>query len=136
MTALPPPGPGPVFPDPGHLPDPEFIAVEDWVEEYFIPVFRRPLGGEFRWCARWWAHEEAVLILICLWHSWEVFRLEPGTGMMTWLRDCLQPELPVLMGRMGPFCQCTEREHMALNPARIIAPPPGWLSGGPSGAAA
>ena len=45
---------------------------------YFLPMFRRPLGGEFRWCPQWWAHPEAVSRLTALWRSWEAFRLEPS----------------------------------------------------------
>jgi hypothetical protein len=30
-------------------PEPLYGAVEDWVNGQFLPMFRRPLGGEFRW---------------------------------------------------------------------------------------
>lgn len=89
------------------IPEPVFTAVEDWVDGYFRPMFRRPLGGEFRWCRRWWAHPEAVSRLTALWRSWEVFRLEPATGISDWYRDHLDHHLTVLLGPRGPFFQCS-----------------------------
>ena len=32
-------------------PQPVYSSVEDWVTGQFLPMFRRPLGGEYRWCA-------------------------------------------------------------------------------------
>jgi hypothetical protein len=87
-------------------PEPVFEVVEDWLEEYFLPMFIRPLGGEFRWCPQWWRHPEAVTRLTALWRAWEVFRLEPATGIADWLRDHLDHQLPILLGPRGPFFQC------------------------------
>ena len=78
---------------------PVYGGVEEWVTGQFLPQFRRPLGGEYRWCRQWWQHAEAITRLTALWHSWEALRLEPGTGMATWLRDHLDHHLPVLLGR-------------------------------------
>ena len=76
-----------------------------------MPVFRRTLGGEYRWCAQWWRHDEAVSRLKALWHAWEVLRLQPGTGIGTWYREHLDHQLPILMGARGPFYQCSETVH-------------------------
>ncbi len=92
-------------------PQPVYTAVEDWVIDQVLPTFRRTLGGEFRWCAQWWRHDEAVSRLTALWHAWEVLRLQPGTGMGVWYRDHLDHQLPILMGARGPFCQCSETAH-------------------------
>jgi hypothetical protein len=89
-------------------------------------MFRRPLGGEYRWCRQWWQHAEAITRLTALWHSWEALRLEPGTGMAAWLRDHLDHQLPVLRGRSGPFAQCSEDEHIEPREARAEYAPPGW----------
>jgi hypothetical protein len=67
--------------DTKEAPEPVYTAVEDWVTGYFLPMFRRTLGGEFRWCAQWWRHSEAISRLGALWHAWEVLRLPPGTGI-------------------------------------------------------
>jgi hypothetical protein len=101
-------------------------SVEAWVTGQFLPMFRRPLGGEFRWCRQWWQHAEAITRLTALWHSWETLRLEPGTGMAAWLRDHLDHQLPVLLGRGGPFAQCSEDEHIDPRKARAEDAPPGW----------
>ena len=82
-------------------------------------MFRRTLGGEYRWCHQWWQHDEAISRLTALWHAWEVLRLQPGTGIGTWYRDHLDHQLPILMGARGPFYQCSETA--TANPAR---PPP------------
>jgi uncharacterized protein DUF4913 len=105
---------------------PLYGGVEHWVTGFFLPIFKRPLGGEYRWCQEWWQHAEAITRLTALWHSWEALRLQPGTGMASWLRDHLDHHLPVLMGRSGPFAQCNEDEHIELREAKVGHAPPGW----------
>jgi hypothetical protein len=107
-------------------PQPVYGSTEEWVTCHFIPMFRRPLGGEYRWCAQWWRHAEAITRLTALWHAWEALRLQPGTGMATWLRDHLDHQLPVLLGRAGPFAMCSEDEHIDPRPALTRPSPPGW----------
>lgn len=108
------------------MPMPVYFEVEEWVTGQFLPMFRRPLGGEFRWCGEWWRHAEAITRLTALWHSWESLRLEPGTGIATWLRDHLDHQLPILLGRSGPFAQCSEDEHIEPSQAAAKPSPPGW----------
>jgi hypothetical protein len=107
-------------------PQPVYSSVEEWVNSHYLPMFRRPLGGEYRWCSEWWRHAEAITRLTALWHAWEALRLQPGTGMATWLRDHLDHQLPVLLGRTGPFAMCSEDEHIDPRQARTKQPPPGW----------
>jgi hypothetical protein len=107
-------------------PEPVYTAVEDWVIDYFLPMFRRTLGGEFRWCGQWWRHGEAISRLTCLWHAWEVLRLQPGTGMATWYRDHLDHQLPILMGSRGPFYQCSETAHREPREAAAMPSPGEW----------
>jgi hypothetical protein len=115
-------------PDPaaGEPPEPVYTAVEDWVTDHFLPMFRRTLGGEYRWCGRWWRHNEAVSRLTALWHAWEVLRLQPGTGIATWYRDHLDHQLPILMGARGPFYQCTETTHREPREAAAVPAPGDW----------
>ena len=129
---------------PSPPPRPVYDGVEDWVTGQFLPMFRRPLGGEYRWCPQWWLHAEAITRLTALWHSWEALRLEPGTGIAIWLRDHLDHQLAVLMGRGGPFAQCSEDEHIEPREARArrrllaggtLGPPrdePAARTGGPA----
>ena len=107
-------------------PEPVYTAVEDWVTDHFLPMFRRTLGGEYRWCGCWWRHNEAVSRLTALWHAWEVLRLQPGTGIATWYRDHLDHQLPILMGARGPFYQCTETVHRESREAAAIRAPGDW----------
>ena len=120
------PGTGPAGGGDAPPPQPVYDGVEDWVTGQFLPMFRRPLGGEYRWCRQWWQHAEAITRLTALWHSWEALRLEPGTGMASWLRDHLDHQLPVLLGRGGPFAQCSEDEHIEPRQARAQYAPRGW----------
>lgn len=106
--------------------EPVYPAVEDWVTKYFLPMFRRTLGGEYRWCGQWWQHGEAISRLTALWHAWEVLRLQPGTGIATWYRDYLDQQLPVLMGARGPFYQCSETVHREPHEAAATPAPGGW----------
>ena len=139
--ALAPPGEGAPGGDPGLVPDlagaagddegpePVYLMVEDWVTDHFLPMFRRTLGGEYRWCGRWWRHGEAVSRLTALWHSWEVLRLQPGTGIATWYRDHLDHQLPILMGARGPFYQCSETAHREPREAATMPSPGTWWDG-------
>lgn len=95
-----------------------FRSVEAWVEGYFVPVFRRPLGGEFRWCVQWLDHAEARERLDALWRSWEALRDDEPAGMATWLTSLLDPQLPILMGPRGPFHGCTLARHDATSVSR------------------
>lgn len=108
------------------VPEPVYTALEDWMTGYFLPMFRRALGGEYRWCGQWWQHGEAISRLTALWRAWEVLRLQPGTGISTWYREHLDHQLPILMGPRGPFCQCTENAHREPREAASEPAPPGW----------
>lgn len=124
---------GPVLTQPedeGELPEPVYPDVEEWVHQHFLPMYRRPIGGEFRWCRQWWRHAEAITRLTALWQSWEAMRLQPGTGMANWLRDHLDHQLPLLLGRSGPFAQCSPDEHVEPRIAPADEPPPRWWDTG------
>jgi hypothetical protein len=108
------------------VPNPEFDHLEDWLAEYFLPMFRRTLGGEYRWCRQWWRHGEAISRLGALWHSWEVLRIQPGTGIATWYRDHLDHQLPLLLGARGPFYQCSEEIHREPHQPAADPAPDGW----------
>jgi hypothetical protein len=124
------PSPGPADPGNSTAPapprQPVHLTVEDWVSEYFLPMFRRTLGGEFRWCAQWWQHGEAISRLTALWHSWEVLRLRPGTGIATWYREYLDHHLPILLGARGPFYQCSETAHREPHEPAVVEAPDDW----------
>jgi hypothetical protein len=55
--------------------------------------------------------------------------------MATWLRDHLDHQLPVLLGRTGPFSMCSEDEHLDPRQATTGHPPPGWWDVAPRPAA-
>lgn len=122
---------------PQDVPEPVFESVEDWVAGYFLPMFRRPVGGEFRWCPRWWAHPEAVSRLTALWRSWEAFRLEPTSGISDWYAGHLDHHLPILLGSRGPFFQCDPVSgHIDADPFPVEEIDYDALAAGDGGAAA
>ena len=97
-----PPAPPSASPPAPSALEPAYARLEDWVDQYFLPTFRRPIGGEIRWCDEWREHAEAVTRLEALWRSWEVLRLDPNLGIATWLTTYLDPLLVVLLSRAGP----------------------------------
>jgi hypothetical protein len=115
-------------------PKPLYPTLETWLRHHFIPMYRRTLGGEFRWCAQWWQHAEAISRLTALWYAWEAMRLQGATGMSLWYRDHLDHHLPILLGARGPFYQCTETEHLDPHEAKLSPAPPGWLVTASAGA--
>ena len=108
------------------MPEPEFTELEDWLAEYFLPMFRRTLGGEYRWCRQWWRHGEAISRLTALWHAWEVLRIQPGTGIAHLVPRAPRPPAPVLLGARGPFYQCSEEAHREPHEAAADPAPAGW----------
>lgn len=88
-----------------------YATLEAWVNEYFLPTFKRPIGGEIRWCNEWLQHAEAITRLEALWRSWEHLRLDPALGMATWLANHLDPQLTALHSRSGTFAQCQPDRH-------------------------
>ena len=106
-------------------PRPLFSCVTAWVEDHFVPMYKRSPAGGFRWCARWWEHPEAISRLTALWFAWEAMRLQGSTGMSNWYRDHLDHQIPILLGANGPFHLCCEVEHVMPNPVLVEPLPPG-----------
>ena len=103
-----------------------YPTVEAWVNGYFVHCYVRPLGGEWRWCPRWWDHAEAITRLEALWRSWEALTRDPSLGMAAWLVQHLDQQLPLLMGNRGPFARCSEDRHEPAKPLRSEPAPDGW----------
>lgn len=109
--------------------EPAYLDVESWVTEHFAPMYARPLGGEFRWCPRWWEHAEAISRLEALWRSWETLRGDAGLGMATWYRDHLDSQLTILIGNRGPFALCSPDRHEPMKALPVEpAPEDHWPS--------
>jgi hypothetical protein len=92
---------------------PAFASLEEWVDGFFLPTFRRQFGGELRWCRQWHDHPEACLRLEALRRSWEALRLDPTLGIATWLTNYVDPQLAALLARSGTFATCTPDRHAA-----------------------
>lgn len=91
---------------------PMFDRLDDWVNNWLIPVYVRSLeSAEVTWCPKWWLHPEAYVRLDSLWRAWEYHRLQPGTGMAVFLRDYLDHHMVVLLSQGGPFTGCKPSGH-------------------------
>lgn len=86
-----------------------FTNLDAFVRNFVRLVFRRGVGeagrAEYRWAARWWESAEAIIRLEAMWRSWEQARLDPTTGISTWLRDHADYHMAVLTSTNGPFAQ-------------------------------
>ncbi|MEH1124726.1 DUF4913 domain-containing protein [Micromonospora sp. CPCC 206061] len=102
-----------------------YPTLEQWVVEHFVRVYARPVGGQIRWCARWWEHAEAITRLEALWRSWETLRIEP-LGLDAWLRERLDHHLPHLLGPSGPFASCNPERHAGGKDLATVPAPEGW----------
>lgn len=81
-----------------------YANVDEFFRHFLRPVYRRPINARTTfWAADWWRHPEAVLRLDAMWRSWEQARLDPATGMATWLRDTADYHMAILMSPQGPF---------------------------------
>lgn len=114
-------------------PDPPVLqrvypGVDAWVTEWFAPMFARHTGPDRRWCAYWWEHEEAVLLLQDMWRAWETLRLKEDLGMSVWIREHLYPLLDRLMAEGGPFQSCAEDQHNPPPALPVRPAPAGWLT--------
>lgn len=111
------------------LPELYFGSTDQFVREFVCPVFRRNVGetgrAEYRWSARWWESAEAVIRLEAMWRSWEQARLDPATGISTWLRDHADYHLSILMSPTGPFAHSTDTASSVADPLPYTTPPSG-----------
>ena len=109
------------------LPPLHFGSVDEFVRDFVRHVFRRNVGepgrAEHRWSARWWESAEAVIRLEAMWRTWEHHRLDPATGISTWLRDHADYHLAVLMSPDGPFAQSRDTAGVT-DPLPYEPPPP------------
>ena len=64
--------------------EPRYPSLEQWVGDYFAPMFARPLSPTVRWCAQWWDHAEAIYRLQALCRTWVVARLDELRELATW----------------------------------------------------
>jgi hypothetical protein len=93
---------------------PVFDRLEDWVEDFLRPLYERDLRKLSKtWCAKWWLHPEAYMVLDAMWRAWEYYRHIPGTGLGVWISDYWLKFLPVLTDPDGPFHGCRPDQHDA-----------------------
>lgn len=79
-------------------------SVDEFVREYLIHHYKRPINGRNRcWAAEWWKYEEAIVRLEALWRAWEHLRMDPATGLSIWWRDHADHHMPALMDPDGVF---------------------------------
>ncbi|MEW6881440.1 DUF4913 domain-containing protein [Trueperella pyogenes] len=87
--------------------------VYDWVEEYLVYFYKRPVvPSRIAWCPQWWKHIEAVVRLEALWRAWEAMRKQdPMTGLAKWMIELCDPTMDRLLDPDGTFKGCTDKHH-------------------------
>jgi hypothetical protein len=100
--------------------------VEAWVTEEFTSIYAKAVGGDFRWCPRWWEHTEAYLRFEALWRAWERLRLDPAFGMAHWYRDYFDISLSMIVGPRGPFSRCSPERHEPIRQLPVVPAPEGY----------
>ena len=110
---------------------PIYANVDEFFRNFLRPVYRRPINARTTfWAADWWRHPEAVLRLDAMWRSWEQARLDPATGMATWLRDIAGYHMSVLMSAQGPFGNVARRAPRLTRACHDGTPATGTLGTG------
>lgn len=104
-----------------------FGSVDDFVRNFLIHAYKRPINGHSRlWARQWWKYDEAVMRLEALWRAWEHLRLDPSLGMSTWWRDHADPHMRELMDPDGPFAELVGDRDNSSSPGQPLpyeAPP-------------
>jgi hypothetical protein len=123
----------PVEPEPAEPTANLYDSVYEFVPMFLAKVYAREIGRQintFRWCSTWWEHAEAVSRLEALWKSFEVLRLDPGTGAAVWWRDFADPTMSMLCSPEGPFKQCSDSQHKLIDDLPTVPAPRAFLEQG------
>ena len=93
-----------------------YSSLTEWVEDWLTSMYIRKNAEQLRWCPAWWAHPEAVVVLMALWEAWELQRVgEPGS-MAQYLVTTFYPLMHELTGPNGTFRLCDPtRGHAQLS---------------------
>lgn len=104
--------------------------VAAFVAGFLAPTYAREwtaMDREFKWCASWWLHTEAVVRLEALWRAWEALRLDPTLGPSTWLLHHGDPTMRELTKPHGTFHRCSPNTHQVWEPLPTQDPPVGMF---------
>lgn len=100
---------------------PVYETWQHWVDEWLtVRISRHP--HRYRWCHRYAEHREVADRLEALWHAWEAKWPDP-LERLTWLRDGLDHQLPVITAEDGPLRECASAEHEHVLPGTLMPPP-------------
>lgn len=110
-------------------PPPRFATLPEFVDEFLLEICWTDVDVASKtWCPEWWKHPAAIVRLEALHRSFEHLRLDPGTGMSSWLRDHADYHMPVLTDPNGIFKGCARGKGHDAERVRVIdsdTPPPG-----------
>lgn len=104
-----------------------YPTVIAFVEEHLAHVYARDLSDPaIHWCARWWAHAEALDRLDACWRAWEHLRTDRTTGPSVWWREHADPAMRELLAASGPFSACTtgHQTKRPISPLPTESPDP------------
>ncbi len=126
--------PPPAVPPPAAATDPpplKFPTPQAFVA-WWATVYRRDVvdDRDLRWCPDWWRHEEASILLVDLWRTFEQLRHDKAGGMSTLWRDHAGHIMRTLMDPKGPLKKCSadkgHNHYGEIAPLPVTDPPEGW----------
>jgi hypothetical protein len=98
-------------------------GLEAWVADTLAPLYARHIGPGWKWCPRWWSHEEAESRLSALYVGCK--EAQQTGRMLAWWRDA-DAVMAALADPSGTFAACG-REHHPADPLPCEAAPAEWL---------
>ncbi|MFI7192095.1 DUF4913 domain-containing protein [Nocardia nova] len=111
-----------------------FTAVEDFVEQWLLPVTAvRIVGqnreGTYTWCPRWWDHGAVVVRFAAIHRMFEAARVsDDKTSMSTLFVRHIDPHMRrILDASKGPLHACTLTHHTPTPGLPSAPAPPGWF---------
>ena len=83
-----------------------YQSLDEFVSSFIAAMYARQVGprGEYRWSARWWQSQEAVLRLKICWRAFEIYRWDPNLGMHSAIQ-VMDYHMRFLLASDGPFAQ-------------------------------
>lgn len=104
---------------------PQYETLEEWIDDWLAPVALRDVPPG-RWCAKWWAHPDAVARFGALWSAWEAAWAEGGVGPSRWWVVDWEGHRRALLADSGTFSSCSipDGEHREVPPPMRLEPVP------------
>lgn len=110
---------------PDEEPSPRYATLDEFVQEFLLEMLWTDVEVSSKtWCPEWWRHPAAIVRLEALHRSFEHLRLDPATGISTWLRDHADYHMGLLTDSNGLFKGCSVSKGHNSQRERVIPSTP------------